>query len=154
MAGGDTPWDGGAGLLAGARLDGGGFANPGSRLESHCAWQTAPSRQWGLFGVVPKHRPSPHGHGQAPSSPRQGAGARCSHRPVRVLQSQGAISQVSPSPGTPCERQGGAGASLKAGLGPSVWVQGEERAGVIGSHRPGCQTGDRRTQRDPPDGAR
>ena len=98
-------------------------------------WEpTTPPGQWGSFGVVPKRLPSPHSHARE----LEPAAGPCSCRPVWVLQSQRAISQVSPSPGTPWGRQGGAGASLKARLGRVLWVQGEKRAGVIGSHRPCC----------------
>lgn len=98
----------------------GGFANPGIRRE-FCACSPLLGALGPVqpSGVLPKHVPSPQTV-SGPSSPREGDGAAagpCSLRPVPVLQSQGAISQVSPSLGTPWERQGGVGASLKTRLG-------------------------------------
>uniref|UniRef100_A0A8C3DC58 S100 calcium binding protein A16 n=3 Tax=Corvus moneduloides TaxID=1196302 RepID=A0A8C3DC58_CORMO len=61
----------------------------------------------------PKARTAPAAPGKEPGP----AAGPCSLRPVPVLQSRGAISQVSPSLGTPWERQGGVGASLKTRLG-------------------------------------
>ena len=122
-------------------------------LVNHRCWEpSTPSRRWGLLGWSPNtcHHPTATAmHRAVPGRELEPAAGLCSHRPVWVLQSQGAISQVSPSPGTPWERQGGVGASLKARLGPVVWVQGEERACVIGSNCPCCQISDRRTERDP-----
>lgn len=120
-------------------------------VNHHCWEPTTPFRQWGLLGWSPNTCHHPTATAMCRAAPRREpdpATGLCSHRPVWVLQSRGAISQVSPSWGTPWERQGGVGASLKARLGPAVWVQGEERERVISFHCPCCQIGDKRTQQD------
>lgn len=76
--------------------------------------------------------PSPFlGRSHHPKPRSQGAGAAagpCSLRPVPVLQSRGTIPQVSPGLGTPWERQGGVGASLKTRLGRRDGCEVRERA--------------------------
>lgn len=157
--GGHVPPDGAAGISAGAQQGGDSLANPGTRLDLPRSRPTAaagspppPPDGGDLWGgpQTPTITPQPQ---LCANNPWQGAGAGACHEsllaPTRpVSQSQGAVFQVSPSLGTPWERQGGVGASLKAWLGPAVWVQGEKRAGVIGSR---CQTDGRR---GPPDRAR